>query len=111
MIKLQSEAISLIKKYGQTVSIKKTYSSDPEIDKAFIQPLRSDYQSSLYGDYIETEATEQFLYIGLPNHKLPDYPSTTRIIFSNQSYIIKKAENVYFGENVLYVRAVLEKDS
>ncbi|MBR0423182.1 MAG: hypothetical protein IJJ04_00855 [Clostridia bacterium] len=106
-----SEANSLIKKYGQTVSIKKTALSDPEITKAFIQPLRSDYQSNLYGDYIETEGVEQFLYIGLPNHNLPDYPNTTRITFSNQTYTIKKAENVYFGENVLYVRAVLEKDS
>ena len=106
-----SEANSLIKKYGQAISIKKTSSSDPQKTKAFIQPLRSDYQSSLYGDYIETEGVEQFLYIGLPDYKLTDYPSTTRIIFSNQSYVIKKAENVYFGESVLYVRAVLEKDS
>ena len=108
---MRSEANSLITKYGQTVSIKKTALSDPETTKAFIQPLRSDYQSNLYGDYVETEGTEQFLYIGLPEYKLPDYPNTTRITFSNQPYAIKKAENVYFGENVLYVRAVLEKDS
>ena len=106
-----SKANSLIKRYGQLVSIKKTSSSEPINTKAFIQPLRSDYQSNLYGDYIETEGTEQFLYIGLPDYNLPDYPNTTRLTFSNQSYTIKKAENVYFGENVLYVRAVLKKDS
>ena len=108
---MKTEANSLIKKYGQPISIKKTSSSDPENTKAFIQPLRSDYQSGLYGDYIETEGTEQFLYIGLPEYKLTDYPNTTRITFSNQDYVIKKAENVYFGESIIYVRAVLEKDS
>lgn len=105
------ESRKIILKYGQTVTIKPTDTSHPTETKAIIQPLRSDFQSGLYGDYADSSKTEQFLYIGLPEIKLSTYPSTTIITCAGENYIIKKSESFYCGNQVMYERAVLEKSS
>ncbi len=110
MLDLHSYVQSLISNYGQTITI--VDPSDNKItSKAFIQPLRSDYQSPLYADYMETPGTEQYLYIGLAKVKLSSYPSGTTIIADSKSYKIKKIENVYLTSKIIYERAVLEEDT
>ena len=46
-------AKTLIERYGQNISIKKSSDSDLILTKAFVQPLRCDWQSELYGDYVD----------------------------------------------------------
>ena len=106
---MHSEARFLILKYGQDITITPGNGSKPINSKAIIQPLRSDYQSDLYGDYLETQSTEQFLCIGLPGLQISALPASAVITAKNQNYIIKKAENVYLSDTVIYERAVLEK--
>ncbi len=108
---METEASILILRYGQSITIKKSSADAPENTRAFIQPLRWDGQSPLYGDYAETENTEQFLYIGPPSFQLSTYPATTVITAENQNYIIKKAESVYLSDQRIYERAVLEKET
>lgn len=106
-----AESRKIILKYGQTVIIKPTETSNSVKAKAIIQPLRSDFQSGLYGDYADSTKTEQFLYIGLPEIKLSTYPDTTIITCAGENYSIKKSESFYCGNQVMYERAVLEKSS
>ena len=101
---------NLISKYGQNIKVtkdnKKTYMNT----KAFIQPLRCDMQSELYGDYTDSQNTEQYLYIGLPETKLSNSGDAI-VIVDNVDYKIKKAEEVIFSGKILYERAVLEKSN
>ena len=106
-----AESRKIILKYGQTVIIKASSTSSPIETKAIIQPLRSDIQSSLYGDYTDSTKTEQFLYIGLPEIKLSTYPDTTIITCAGENYTINKSESFDCGNQVMYERAVLEKSS
>lgn len=99
----------LINKYGQSITILKSENDNPIYTKAFIQPLRCDYQSEMYGDYVDNPGDEQFLYIGLPEYPISTYPLTTIITMNNQNYTIKKAETVYLSNTPMYERAVLEK--
>lgn len=108
---METEAKMLILRYGQPITITKSLTGTPESTQAFIQPLRWDGQSPLYGDYEDTAHTEQFLYIGPPNFPISTYPSTTIIKAENQNYIIKKAESVYLSGQRIYERAVLEKET
>lgn len=100
---------SIISQYGQNVTLIPSTSSLPIKFKAFIQPLRSDYQSDLYGDYKSSETSEQFLYIGPPGINLCKYPKTTIIQSNSENFIIIKAENVYLSGQIVYERGVLEK--
>ena len=103
-----NNAETLILEFGQNITI--THPSKEDLkSKAFIQPLRSDYQSPLYMDYAETEGKEQFLYIGPANIKLNKSPSGAVISTELKDYIIKKVEVVYLSSKPVYERAVLEE--
>lgn len=106
-----AESRKIISKYGQTVTIKQSSTSSPIETKAIIQPLRSDFQSGLYADYSDSPKTEQFLYIGLPEIKLSTYSATAIITCAGKNYLVKKAENFYCGNQIMYERAVLEQKS
>ena len=99
----------LINEFGQNITIQKSEDDNPIYTNAFIQPLRCDYQSELYGDYLDNPGDEQFLYIGLPDYPISTYPDTTVITMNGQDYVIKKAETVYLSNTPMYERAVLEK--
>lgn len=101
---------ALISRYGQKIVIE-IPENNPKTSKAFIQPLRSDYQSALYGDYQTEDTVEQYLYIGIPDNKLINAPSETLIKTDSDTYVIKKMENVNISGKVIYERAVLEKYS
>ena len=104
-ITLQIDARNLIKKYGQPITI--TQSGKITKSYAFIQPLRADDQSNLYGDYNPLN-NEQYLYIGLPDHELDDSGDMV-ITCKNDNYSVIKAESVLLSNQVIYNRAVLEK--
>lgn len=106
---MKTKTKMLINQFGQNIKIQKSENDTPIYTKAFIQPLRCDYQSELYGDYVDTPGEEQFLYIGLPDDQISTYPDTTVITMNNQDYTIKKAETVYLSNTSMYERAVLEK--
>ena len=99
----------LINDFGQDIIIQKSENDNPIYAKAFIQPLRCDYQSEMYGDYVDNPGDEQFLYIGSTDYPINEYPNTTVITLKNQNYTIKKAETVYLSNTPMYERAVLEK--
>lgn len=101
---------TLISSYGQSITIAFKDNGEDKVIKsrAFIQPLRSDGQSPLYGDYNPDITNEQFLYIGRTDVKLTSRPSNTIIEASSGKYKIKKVENVYLGKKPIYERAVLE---
>ena len=102
---------TLISSYGQSIAVTFTDASSKSKlikSRAFIQPLRSDEQSPLYGDYNSSNTTEQFLYIGKADVKLYACPEGTLIETASGKYKIKKAENVCLGKKVIYERAVLE---
>ncbi len=101
---------SLIYRYGQKITVE-IPNENPKTSRAFIQPLRSDYQSALYEDYQTDAMNEQYLYIGIPNVKLVNAPSGTLIKTDSETYTIKKIENVVVSGKVIYERAVLEKYS
>lgn len=101
---------SLIYRYGQKITIE-IPNNNPKISRAFIQPLRSDYQSALYEDYQTDAMNEQYLYIGIPSVKIVNAPSGTLIKTDSDTYTIKKSENVVVSGKVIYERAVLEKYS
>lgn len=102
---MQIEAKSLIKRYGQRITVSKS-GKDTE-SFAFIQPLRADDQSTLYDDY-NKDNVEQYLYIGLPDCPIDDSGGTT-ITFDNQIYSVVKSESVWLSNKIIYNRAVLEK--
>lgn len=105
---MKTRAKILISNYGQNIIIKRDSNEKSIHTKAFIQPLRCDRQSELYGDYTDSQTTEQYLYIGLPEIKLSNAPNAILTV-DGQNYFIKKAEKVVFSGKVLYERAVLEK--
>ncbi len=107
---MKTRARILISNYGQSITVKRSENDKPFNAKAFIQPLRKDDQSDLYGDYVDNknQNVEQYLYIGYPETKLSSAPNAI-ITVDNQNYFIKKAEEVVFSDKVLYERAVLEK--
>lgn len=103
---MQIKATDLIEKYGQPITI---FDGTSEIESfAFIQPLRMDEQSALYGDYNDSGA-EQYLYIGLPMTLLGD--STTDVVVRSygKDYSVIKAESVILSNEIIYERAVLER--
>ncbi len=106
---MQKNTKNIINQFGQNITILKSENDNPIHTKAFIQPLRCDYQSELYGDYVDTPGEEQFLFIGLPEDKISTYPDTTVITVNSQDYKIIKAETVYLSNTSMYERAVLEK--
>ncbi len=104
---MQTEAINLIKKYGQKITVSQSGKTVKSF--AFIQPLRADEQSGLYSDYNE-DNVEQYLYIGLPDCEIDDSGNTT-ITFNNQNYSVIKSESVWLSNKIIDNRAVLEKSN
>lgn len=94
-------------RFGQKVTIIDTKNNKKQVTDAFIQPLRSDYQSPMYGDF--TSKNEQFIYIGKPGVKLCKRDKDSTVVKSNSiSYKIIQAEDVYLSGKVFYERALLE---
>ncbi len=103
---MQIRATDLIEKYGQPITI--FYGTSETESFAFIQPLRMDEQSALYGDYNDSGA-EQYLYIGLPTTLLGDNTTDVVVRSYGKDYSVIKAESVILSNEIIYERAVLER--
>lgn len=105
-----SDCVSrLINKFGRTVSI--VPNDDSKIlTKAFIQPLRYKDKNYLGGKYIDIGYLNEknYLYIGDKNTRLDLLPFNTKVVTNNESYVVKRAQAVYLGENILYVWAIIQ---
>lgn len=100
---------SLINKFGRSVEVILSDNSKTST-KAFIQPLRYKDQTYLGGKCIDIGYLngKNYLYIGDKNTRLDLLPFNTKILTNEESYVVKRAQAVYLGENVLYVWAVIQ---
>ena len=64
---MKTRARILISNYGQDIIVKKSENDESIYTQAFIQPLRCDQQSELYGDYDKKNAFDVEKYL---NHNL-----------------------------------------
>ena len=99
---------SMFEKYGQEVTLKTDDGWSSPIYGAFIQPLRYKNKMYLYGVNTEIGYNSQgyYLYIGPPEHDLT-VNEDALIIDGDIKYQIDRAEKIKFGEEVLYVWAVV----
>ena len=79
--------------------------------RCFIQPLR--YKNKMYLDGINTpigyNSQGHYLYIGPANHDLTGITdSSTWISSDNIKYKVDRSEKVYFGNQVLYICAIIK---
>ena len=95
-------------KWGRTLVIENTDSTQTAPFKGFIQPLRYKNKMYLYGVNTEIGYNSQgyYLYIGPPEHDLT-VNEDALIIDGDIKYQIDRAEKIKFGEEVLYVWAVV----
>ncbi len=109
MIMFSSCVSSLINKFGRTVSVLPENGA-PISTKAFIQPLRHKDQSYMGGKCVDLGYLngKNYLYIGNKNVRLDLYPFNTKIETSEENYVVKRAQAVYLGEDVLYVWAIIQ---
>lgn len=100
---------SLIEKFGRSVQIVSGENND-FYTKAFIQPLKYKDQSYMGGKSTEIGYLNEknYLYIGDKNIRLDLLPFNTKIITSDETYVVKRAQANYLGENVLYVWAIIQ---
>lgn len=100
---------SLINKFGRSIDV--ILSDNRKIStKAFIQPLRYKDQTYLGGKCIDIGYLNErnYLYIGDKNTRLDLLPFNTRLIANDETYVVKRAQAFYLGENVLYVWAIIQ---
>lgn len=102
---------NIIKNYGQFVEVT-IYGQQTDISKtrAFIQPLRYRNKADFLGEHTELGATnsEQYLYIGPADIDIKEYPVKTIVSTDKSNYLVKKTVDYYFGDRLLYKRALLQ---
>lgn len=103
----------LLNEYGERVRVRKYGSDKVEVTKALIQPFRFKDNKNMYGNYMEigVENDGTFLYIGKPDVRLDMYPFDSRIDTDKDSYVLKNAEKICIGNEIVYIRAILRKCS
>ena len=103
----------LIKEYGETVKIQKYNETKKEITKAFIQPLKHNDNKNICGNYMDIgfENDGLYLYIGDPRVRLDTYPFDSKIETGMDNYVLKNAEKICVGNEIIYIRAILKKCS
>ena len=99
-------------KWGRTLVIENTDSTQTAPFKGFIQPLR--YKNKMYvaGTNTEIGLAEEnyYLYIGPGNKDLRKMgASVTLHTADGKSYEVQKSEKIYNGENVWYIWAVIKE--
>ena len=99
----------LINKFGRNVDIIFSDSNKTSA-KAFIQPLKLKDQTYMGGKCIDIGYLngKNYLYIGDKTTRLDLLPFNTKILTNHESFVVKRAQAVYLGENVLYVWAIIQ---
>ena len=99
----------MLARYGISVQIKPENSEQTVSCYAFIQPLQ--YKKIPVSNEIGMPAGNLdkgcYLYIGSAAQRI-DQQFGSVVITSNQSYLVLKAQSVSLGDEVLYVRAILQ---
>ncbi len=111
MIISNNIAYTNIKEYGQTVKIIIPDNQNYEYTKAFIQPLNQSKKNYNINYYLDSGLIDMnnYLYIGLPDIKIDDYPLDTIIESNSKSYLIIKTNRVYIKDELIYIRAILKE--
>lgn len=98
---------SLFKKHGQEILLDTFF--EKHSFKAFLQIMR--YKNKIYIDLPQGEIGRRdngcFLYIGPPEYDFTEKINLTKINFGGSVYRVKRAQKVYFGDEPLYIWAVL----
>ena len=99
----------LFEKHGRNVEVYDGNGSEISKTSAFISPLRYKNKMYLYGVNTEIGYNSQghYLYIGPPDVDLSLIPEGGYIVCENEKYRIDRAEKVYKGNNVFYIRAIV----
>ncbi len=100
---------SVINRFGRSVEVISKNGTNVST-KAFIQPLRYKDQTYMGGKCIDIGYvnSKNYLYIGNKDLRLDLYPFNTILKTSGDNYVIKRAQAVYLGEDVLYVWAIIQ---
>ena len=102
---------SSIDKYGRhVVVIDFENNENRKNTKAFIQPLRykdETYMGGRFKNLGQIKGTK-YLYIGNNDVRLDKYPLNTIIQTSEEKFVLKRAEKVYFKDEVFYIWAILQ---
>ncbi len=101
--------INMIDKFGKSIEVWPK-NNDIIYTKAFIQPLRYKDQMYMGGKCIDIGYLNgnSYLYIGNKNLRLDLYPFNTLIKTAEENYVVKRAQAVYIGDDILYVWAILQ---
>lgn len=99
-----------INKYGQNVTIISSDTGNQFSTKAFIQPLRYKDDTYMGGKFknIGQIKGAKYLYIGNEDVRLDEFPLNTIIKSSEDQFVLKRAEKVYFNNKVFYIWAILQ---
>lgn len=101
----------MLDKFGNTVYITGRDGWKSPLFKAFIQPLR--YKNKLYmtGDItpVGINSNNVYLYIGPAKHDLTKLDKSYRILDSDKSYLIDRAEKITVKNNTVYIWAVIRQ--
>lgn len=99
-----------INKYGQKVIIIDSENNNQLITRAFIQPLRHKDETYMGGKCknIGQVRGKKYLYISNNDVRLDKFQLNTIIQTSENKFVLKRAEKVYFKEDVFYIWAILQ---
>lgn len=100
---------NMIDKFGRVVKVISPEKTT-QIGKAFIQPFRHKDFSFTGGKCTDIGALDgsSFLYIGKNNIRLDLYPFNTVVETSEESYVVKRAQKVCLGDDIIYIWAIVQ---
>lgn len=98
-------------KWGRTLVIENTDSTQTAPFKGFIQPLRYKNKMYLYGVNTEIGYNSQghYLYIGPPDPDLTAAPQNSYIAAAGKKFRVDRAEKVYNGDEIFYIWAIIRE--
>lgn len=78
---------------------------------ASIQPLRYKYKSYFTENYIEAGNIDDrnYVYMGDPRARLDNLPFDTIIRTETDTFVVKRAEKVCLGTEIIYIWAMLQR--
>ncbi len=100
-----------IKKYGRNIAVFSPSGEEIQHTKCIIQPLR--YKNKMYTQGTPTDIglaqAGYYLLIAPSTLKIDEMGENGYLSDDEKSYHVDRRENVYFGNNVIYVWAILRE--
>lgn len=101
----------IMNRYGRTASSVDGCGNKIAEKKCFIQPLR--YKNKMYIEGTPTEIgindSGYYLFLGPPSMEIDKVGNNGYITDGKKKYHIERWENVWFGEEIFFIWAVLEE--